>query len=420
MREPVASINEVVNPNRKNIPIFMIGILGLFTIASVGMLHTNVKEFIQVFFPIASNFHVSLYDTVLYISYLVFGLITGIVSDRLGKRKLFILIGSAGSALFSGLLTVSPNFATLLVFRFLQGTFTVFAWQTFMTLVLDFSTPETRGKNVGIFSTFLAISMGLSPLVGGFLADAGVFIPYYVAIIFNGMVLILSVFLLKEPDIIKRRPTIKQNFSAVVHSSRLIIPASYNFIDRFHMGFILFALPLLILDVLGLGPSMRGIALAIFGLPFILLQYPFGKLSDRYGRYIFIIVGSIGYGIVLSFVGLLGTISFAALVSSLVFLGILSGITNPANMALVADYVKKEDRAMGMGFYNFAGNLGIVLGPIIGGLILINTSFVTTFIWMGIIEFIGVVTNTFLLRFFFKEKNILSKVDNASIMSSDV
>ncbi len=327
---------------------------------------------------------------------------------------MFILIGSAGSALFSGLLTISPSYSILLVFRFLQGTFTVLAWQTFMTLVLDVSTSNNRGRNVGIFSTFLAVSMGLSPLVGGFLADTGVFMPYYVAIIFNVLVLILSFFLIKEPDNIRKKPSLKQNFSAVLNNSRLIIPASYNFIDRFHMGFILFALPLLILEVLGLGPSMRGIALAIFGLPFILLQYPFGKLSDKFGRHIFLITGSIGYGVVLSFVGFLGTINFVALVSALVFLGMLSGITNPANMALVADYVKKEDKAMGMGFYNFTGNLGIVLGPVVGGIVLINTSFVTTFIWMGIIEFLGVIINTLLLRFLFKETKVFSRRDLAS------
>ncbi len=397
------------NPFRKNIPIVIVGILGMFTIASVGMLHTNEKEFIQLFLPLASNFQISLYDTIFYISYLVFGIILGVISDRLGKRKMFILIGSVGSALFSWLLTISPTFSILLVFRFLQGTFTVLAWQTFMTLVLDISTSNSRGKNMGIFGTFLAISMGLSPMIGGFLADAGVFLPYYVAVIFNGLVFILSIFLITEPKDLSKRPSIIQNFKAAVNNSKLIIPASYNFIDRFHMGFILFALPLLILDVLGLSPSMRGIALAIFGLPFMLLQYPFGKLSDKYGRYVFIVIGSIGYGIILSLIGFLGTISFSFLVVALLFLGILSGITGPPNMALVADYVRKEDRAMGMGFFNFAGNLGIVLGPLVGGILLINFNFVIAFIWMGIIEFLGVVINILLLRFKFKQKKVFGK-----------
>jgi MFS family permease len=278
-----------------------------------------------------------------------------------------------------------------------------------MTLVLDFSNSTSRGKNMGIFGTFLAISMGLSPLIGGFLADAGVFMPYYVAVIFNGLVLFSAFFLIKEPTDLKTRPSIVQNFKAVFNNSRLIIPSTFNFIDRFHMGFILFALPLFILDVLGLDPSLRGIALAIFGLPFILLQYPFGRLSDKYGRYIFIISGSIFYGVVLSFIGFLGSVSFAVLVIGLFVLGILSGISGPANMALVADYVRKEDRAVGMGFFNFSGNLGIVLGPIIGGVILTFSNYVYAFIWMGIIEFLGVLINLVLLQFVFKQRGIMKK-----------
>jgi hypothetical protein len=70
------------NVSKRNLSIYILGILGMFTISSVGMLHTNVKEFIGIIFPPVSNFQISLYDTVLYISYLVFGIITGIISDR--------------------------------------------------------------------------------------------------------------------------------------------------------------------------------------------------------------------------------------------------------------------------------------------------------------------------------------------------
>ncbi|MHA1551617.1 MAG: MFS transporter [Candidatus Heimdallarchaeaceae archaeon] len=391
--------------------IVILSFLGMLTLASVGLLHTNKPEFIEVIFPLVNEFQISLYDTVLYISYLIFGIITGFVSDILGKRKMFILIGSIGSALFSWLLTVSPNLSILLVFRFLQGAFTVLAWQTFMTLVLDLSSPTSRGKNMGIFGTFLALSMGLSPMIGGFLAGIGVFIPYYAAVGLNALVLLLVTFSLKEPADIKKKPTIIQSFSSISRNSKLTIPSLYNFIDRFHMGFILFALPLLIKDKLGLDPSMRGIALAIFALPFILLQYPLGKLSDRYGRFVFIVYGGIGYGIVLSLVGYLGTLTFAYLVFGLFILGILSGITGPPNMALVADYVNEEDRAMGMGFFNFAGNLGIVLGPLIGGAILTFTeiNYIYTFIFIGAIEFIGIIINLFLLRFVFHEKIVLKR-----------
>ncbi len=401
------------NKNKENfkqvrsLHVIFLGFLGMLTIASVGMLHTNVKEFLVTINPSVSTFQISFYDTVLYLSYLIFGIITGIISDRLGKRKIFIVVGSAGSAIFSGLLTISPNYGVLLLLRFLQGTFTVLAWQTFMTLIMDLSSSKTRGRNMGIFGTFLGISMGMSPLVGGFLADTGVYMPYYIAIILNGIVFLISIPFLGEPEDLKKNPSIIRNLSVVPNNPKLIIPLTFNFIDRFHIGFILFALPLFILEVLDLDPSMRGIALAIFGLPFIILQYPFGKLSDKYGRYIPLILGSIGYGIILSFTGMIGSLKFTYLVIALFVLGSFSGITAPPNMALVADIVKTEDRAMGMSFFNLAGNLGIVLGPVIGGIILSNSNYIRTFMWMGILEFLVVIVGIVLLRFRFKkEKDI--------------
>lgn len=375
---------------KSNLSIVILGIIGMFTISSVSILHTNEKEFIQWIQLSVSNFQISLYDTVLYISYLVIGILVGIISDKIGKRKSFIIVGSIGAATFSGLLTIAPNYSILLLFRFLQGTFTVLAWQTFMTMTLDLSTPENRGKNMGIFGTFLAISMGLSPMIGGFLADGGINIPYYVAVAFNLTALFLSVLILQEPSNIKKKTSVFQNLKAVKDTPELIIPAAFNFIDRFHMGFIIFALPLLILDVLGLEPSMRGIAMGIFALPFIILQYPFGRLSDKVGRYKLLIYGSIGYGIILSLIGLVGTRNYVLLLVVLFILGTLSGITASPNMALVGDYVGEENRATGMGFFNFAGNLGIVLGPVIGGALLLSLDYVYTFLIMGIVEFIGI------------------------------
>ncbi|MCG3259926.1 MAG: MFS transporter, partial [Candidatus Heimdallarchaeota archaeon] len=125
-------------------------------------------------------------------------------------------------------------------------------------------------------------------------------------------------------------------------------------------------------------------------LPFIILQYPFGRLSDKVGRYKLLIYGSIGYGIILSLIGLVGTRNYVLLLVVLFILGTLSGITTSPNMALVGDYVGEENRATGMGFFNFAGNLGIVLGPVIGGALLLSLDYVYTFLIMGIVEFIGI------------------------------
>lgn len=380
----------VQDQNKKNISkVLIIGFSTFLMIFSVSILHANEYEFIILRFPGLTLFEVSLFDSVLYISYLIIGIIIGILADYFGKRKIFIIVGSGGSIIFFSLMITATNYGILLIFRFLQGSFTVMGWQMLMTLVLDIASPGNRGKFLGIFGIFLALAMGFGPMFGGIIASYGVFIPYYVAIVVNVIVLIIVLLLLKDPSYLKKRPSFKENLTIIQRRPELIVPGIFNFVDRLHMGFIIFILPLFVQIVLGLGPEIRGMIMGIFALPFIILQYPMGKLSDKYGRYKLLIPGSLGYGIILTLTGYFGLFSLGLLIGAFLILGVFSGVTGPPSMALVGDIAEGKDNAMAMGFFTFVGNLGMVIGPLIGGLVVDYGNFVFAFIIAGLIELIS-------------------------------
>lgn len=380
----------VQDQNKKNLSkVLIIGFSTFLMIFSVSILHANEYEFIILRFPGLTLFEVSLFDSVLYISYLIIGIIIGILADYFGKRKIFIIAGSAGSIIFFSLMITATNYGILLIFRFLQGSFTVMGWQMLMTLVLDIASPENRGKFLGIFGIFLALAMGFGPMFGGIIASYGVFIPYYVAIVVNVIVLIIVLLLLKDPSYLKKRPSFKENLTIIQRRPELIVPGIFNFVDRLHMGFIIFILPLFVQIVLGLGPEIRGMIMGIFVLPFVILQYPMGKLSDKYGRYKLLIPGSLGYGIILTLTGYFGLFGLGLLIGAFLILGVFSGITGPPSMALVGDIAEGKDNAMAMGFFTFVGNLGMVIGPLIGGFVADYGSFVLAFIIAGLIELIS-------------------------------
>lgn len=395
--------------------LFQVLILGIGTmlmITSVSLLHTNQVEFILFRFSGLTSLELSYFDVVLYVAYLTMAIITGLIANKIGKRKIFIIIGSGGASLFFYLMIIAPNYGSLLIFRFFQGSFTVVGWQTLMTMVLDLSDVENRGKNLGIFGIFLALAMGMGPVFGGITAEYGVFTPYYISILLNLLVLFLSIFIVKEPSMLKKRPSTIENIKVLNRSPQLIIPGVFNFVDRLHMGFNLFILQYFVQFVFGLDPAMRGMILGIFALPFILLQYPVGKYSDKHGRFKLLIIGSVSYGIILSLTGFIGIIGLGALIILYIFLGITSGMTGPPAMALVGDIVETEDTAIGMGFFNFVGNLGIILGPVIGGIFIPNfttSEFVVAFILAGIIELISLGVNLLLIlkfKTFFNSKKI--------------
>ena len=382
--------------------ILLLGILVYLTISAPALLHTNQYEFIVERFSV-NLLSASYFDTVLYASYLIIGVLTAILSNKIGKRRLFVCTGSFGSMVFFFLLTMTLNFHLLLIFRFIQGGFTVLVWQTLMTLVLDQSTAKNRGKNMGIFGIFLVLSMGSGPVLGGILAGFGVLTPYYVASIQSVFVFLISLFLLQEPKELRSKPLIRENLLIVMKKPRLIIPSIFNFVDRLHMGFILFLLPLILQIELEVKPELRGMVLGLYALPYILLKYPVGRWSDSIGRYKPLIIGSIFSGFILSLIGILSNFGLFFVIFGFILLGLGNGLTGPPAMALVGDMVEKDEHAVGMGFFNLLGNLGIICGPILGGFLANTTDFVISFIIAGLIEFISLASAILILILIFKE-----------------
>lgn len=408
--------NHDESPNLIKSPVLMIvflGILTLLTVSSNSILHANELEFILDRFIDISSFEFSLYDTVLYIAYFITGISIGILSDKLARRKIFIIIGSAGAALLYFLMTLTENYRLLLFLRFLQGSFSIMAWQMLLTMVLDFSSQENRGRNMGIYGILMALAMGLGPMLGGFIAKLGVFVPYYFATGFMVLVLLLA-FLLKEAVTLKQRSPLKDSLLILKSDPKLLVPSLFNFIDRLHMGMIVFVLPLIIgLEVseggLGLDTTYRGIAFGVFALPFILLQYPFGRISDKIGRYLPLILGSCCYGIVISLMGYFGSTSYSILLFLLVLLGFFSAVTSPSSMALIGDTIEDNKKnAAGTGVFTLFGNIGIAFGPAIAGLLL-NYGFGITFLIAGVLELFSLLINIILIRFIFKDRFLPSK-----------
>lgn len=384
--------------------VVLLGILTLLAISAAAILHVNQPEFIRDRWIGISDFEYSLFDSTLYLSYLIVGIATGVLSDRWAKRRVFVLVGAIGSLVFYLLMTTTLSYPLLLIYRFLQGSFTVMAWQTFMTLALDFSESHNRGRNMGIFGAFLAIAMGLGPAIGGVIASFGVFIPYYTAAGLNVVVFAIALVGLRDPSMTKARPTLTQSFMLAQKSPELVVPGIFNLFDRLHIGFILTALPFFLSVSLGLDPSLRGMSLAIFAMPFIILQYPMGKLSDKYGRFRQLVIGSLGFGIVIAVIGFVGIQGFNLLLLMLAILGLFAGITSPPAMAMVGDVVGKEDSAMGMGFFNFLGNLGITIGPIIFGVLNPVIGMANAFVVVGILELVTLVINITLVKTVFRDR----------------
>jgi len=108
-----------------------------------------------------------------------------------------------------------------------------------------------------------------------------------------------------------------------------------------------------------------GLAFGGYGLTMAIVQYPFGRFSDRYGRKRILIIGMLLFsaGAILAAI----PASIEWLIAAR-FLQGLGGITS-VSFALIADVVEEERRSMAMAFLGIPIGLsfavGVLLGPIL-------------------------------------------------------
>ncbi|GAJ26554.1 hypothetical protein JCM15457_1487 [Liquorilactobacillus sucicola DSM 21376 = JCM 15457] len=124
-------------------------------------------------------------------------------------------------------------------------------------------------------------------------------------------------------------------------------------------------------------PSQIGIMISCGAFAMLLFAPLWGKISDRFGRRIVIIIGMLGMGLFFILYVFLFHLSISmsktlnymvyALIATRFLLGIFMTTTPTAASAYMADISAPQDRAKDMASLGFATGLAMVLGPMIGG-----------------------------------------------------
>ncbi|AST07822.1 tetracycline resistance MFS efflux pump [Anoxybacillus flavithermus] len=118
-------------------------------------------------------------------------------------------------------------------------------------------------------------------------------------------------------------------------------------------------------EQIGATPTQLGWLMAVYSFMQFLFAPMWGRLSDRYGRKPFLLLGI--FGLALSFFLFALATKLWMLFAARIIGGFLSAATMPTAMAYVADVTTEENRGKGMGIIGAAVGLGFIFGPAIGG-----------------------------------------------------
>ncbi|WP_418284801.1 MFS transporter [Halorubrum sp. DTA46] len=318
-------------------------------------------------------------------AFVSFAVVWGAVSDAIGRRVPLIVIGATGGAASYLALATLPSlglgFEAALFVRVVGGALTIGAFSLAITLLMDLR--GGNGRNMGVAGLAIGLGAAIGSVAGGALADLSAFYPVYAGAAVLATAGLLAVTVGEGPESgaddtrdtgdahAGRNSRDDVGFREVLARTRetpgLFVPLAFGFVDRLTAGFFALVGVYYFQDpaTFGLSATAAGATLALFFVPFALLQAPFGALSDRIGRFYPVVLGSLAYGLVTIGVGVAPTYPLAAGLMALV--GVCGALMAPATMALVTDLVDPEARGAAMGLFNVFGSLGFLTGFLVGG-----------------------------------------------------
>lgn len=321
-----------------------------------------------------------------FAAFVLFSGFWGALSDRTSRRIPFIVVGGLGGAAGYAILAFlgqgyGVRFETVLVLRFFQGALTIAAFSLAMTMLMDLE--GGHGQNMGAAGIAIGLGTALGAPIGGQLYEQGAFVPLWIA----SVALLLAAGLATR--VTDRSPSgqrmgLRDVGRRLRGTPALGFPYAFGFMDRLTAGFFALIGTIYFRDTFALDAGGAGLMLGLFFVPFALLQYPLGVVSDRIGRKLPVAIGSLLYGGTVIAVYFAPTLWLAG--CTMVLLGVFGALVSPATMALVSDLATDTDRGVAMGGFNIFGNLGFLAGFVVGSVITDSFDYGAAFLAAGLLE----------------------------------
>jgi len=314
----------------------------------------------------------------------------GILSDRLGRKKLLLFAVLVGS-LSSLLIAFSSTVFQLFLFGLIAGVGIAAFTPAMMSYVGDISTSANIGRYYGIYTTAIYLGMTLGPMVGGIFAEFfGYRNTFFLSSFANFLAFILAVFTIKGKGKVKIHLADEPFLSSIdklFQIKRYVGALVATFSLCFCWGGLMAFLPVYAKSI-GISTTSIGLLYGFQSVFNTISRFPSGYFIDKLGekRY-FILFGLI---LVTPFVALVGYLNnFLLLSTSVSFIGFGMGISFSAIGSLISEVVPSNIRGTAMGLYSTLIYGGLMVSSIITGPIVQAFSYGVAYLTLGIVNFAG-------------------------------
>jgi MFS transporter, DHA1 family, multidrug resistance protein len=327
---------------------------------------------------------------------LLFDLVGGPMVDRLGER-FTATTGAIVVGVSSALSAVAPSFLALVVFRALGGAGSSLLFAAIMNHLVRAVPAQRMARTMSFFYASFLLGTVLGQPLGGIIAEVlGLAAPlwFYAASCFicAGLTFgklthrsaqvgdaaeVSTAAVLAESE--TRLPTAWGRVREMLSDRAFVAALAANAALFWVLGAVRMTLgPLFAEERVGLSEAGIGGILGAASVAQFVMMWKAGTLADSRGRRVVLVPALAALAVSTAVIGLAG--SAPSLLAVMAVLGVATGFAAVVPAAVVADVAPKGSSGTAVGAYRFAGDVGFVLGPLIGGAVADAAGFGSAFL----------------------------------------
>ncbi|MFV0532265.1 MAG: MFS transporter [Cumulibacter sp.] len=313
----------------------------------------------------------------------------GKLVDRFGARRI-LGIGLIIVAISSALAGLSGEYWQLLTLRGAGGIGSAMFTIASAKVLAERVPSQIRGRAMSVYSGGFLLGGISGPAIGGPLTEASLRLPFFFYAATLGVAAYITFFHLSRTTAIQE-PTVNAEGSASAAEDtpppmegarealrdRLFRAATVaNFSAMWSNAVRNATVPLFVVEVLLQGESMTGYGLAVYAIANGLFLTTAGKLSDNWGRRPAMILGA---GLTAVSLGVLTFTDSLWLFFASMVVGGLGASMQVVGPAAVAGDMARGRRGSVLATYQMAGDVGVVVGPVLINFVVDQAGFAWAF-----------------------------------------
>lgn len=347
--------------------VWALGVVSLLMDVSSEMIHALLPLYLATALG-ASMLTIGAIEGFAEATAMIVRIVSGVLSDRLGRRKVLAAIGYGLAAFTKPIFPLAPSIAWLVAARLIDRVGKGIRGAPRDALIADLAPEALRGASFGLRQSLDTVGALLAPLLVVVLmaltADDFILV-FWIAVPPAFLAFAVILFAVRDPDRREMRavraPLSRMELSRLDRSYWVIVTIAAIFaLARFSEAFLL-----LRARSVGVPLAFAPAVMVVMNGVFALSAWPAGVLSDRIGRRGLLIAG-LAVLIIADLVLGLGS-NFAWIGLGVALWGLHMGLTQGLFAALVADLCPAELRGTAFGMFNLVTGSATLTASVVAG-----------------------------------------------------